>query len=897
MKENNKYLFSVVVYISNDYAQQTIDSIVSQDIGFKEKIQLIIACNRSVNSEDLTAKLQKKYADNVVVLNNVSDMQSAYTQAQKHVKGKYVNFAECGAVYEKNAFSAVESTFKSYGDSTKIVMAKCNTMQENYAVQDLMRSLPKAELAIDLKEKSRIPLVFFSYCFINCSEKLDFSNGIAIDELFQCRVLIELFEKNPVFVLTNDELVTAYVSKRYYKNLFPEYRSSVDLFKAYKEDFLDRLIEKYSSSVMPSYVQFNALMYTEWCASEPFAKDVAEKAYPENEFKQFLSVVLNKIDDSYILNNRQLQLAHKIFLLSVKNNGKSETVFLPQDKKLYFGNTKASLMSNNITKVEFVDLKKDKVKFHIRAKFLNCSKENFSMYALINGKTKVECKSINRDYDTFCWNEPIYVGMTFELEIDLTKMKDAYSIELYCIHDGYTIRRNSITFEKFSPLSSAVPNCYYYKNGHILSYNNEEKTIVIEKANGLKAFGRELKYLATLIRRDDDYARNAFLGRIAYRFLKLINRKKIWLISDRTNRGDDNGEALIKYLNTVKNNKIKYYFVVDKNSDEGKRISKFAKVISPNSKKHKFYHLLADYVISSQANMPVVNPFISGNIYYRDILCNMKFVFLQHGVTKDDMSDWLTIYNRNMYGFVVATNQEYQSVFDYNYFYPKKNVWLTGFSRFDLLYHDEQKYITFMPTWRKYVMKPHPDPVTGMWLLGDDYKDSEYCRFYNALFNDERLLKVAKEHGYTLCFKPHPAVEPYMDRMFDLNDNILILKDDTTYREVFAKTNLMLTDFSSVVFDFAYLRKPVVYAHFDKEAVFAGGHTYAEGYFDYERDGFGEVTYNLEDTVNCIIDYIKNDCQLKDEYRKRIDNTFAFSDKESSKRIYEHLINGNGDDE
>ena len=50
----------------------------------------------------------------------------------------------------------------------------------------------------------------------------------------------------------------------------------------------------------------------------------------------------------------------------------------------------------------------------------------------------------------------------------------------------------------------------------------------------------------------------------------------------------------------------------------------------------------------------------------------------------------------------------------------------------------------------------------------------------------------------------------------------------------------MLTDYSSVAFDFAYLRKPIVYAHFDKEAFFSGEHSYTAGYFDYERDGFGE---------------------------------------------------------
>ena len=43
--------------------------------------------------------------------------------------------------------------------------------------------------------------------------------------------------------------------------------------------------------------------------------------------------------------------------------------------------------------------------------------------------------------------------------------------------------------------------------------------------------------------------------------------------------------------------------------------------------------------------------------------------------------------------------------------------------------------------------------------------------------------------------------------------------------------------------DFIYLEKPVVYCHFDREQFFAGEHSYSKGYFEYERDGFGEIVY------------------------------------------------------
>ena len=72
----------------------------------------------------------------------------------------------------------------------------------------------------------------------------------------------------------------------------------------------------------------------------------------------------------------------------------------------------------------------------------------------------------------------------------------------------------------------------------------------------------------------------------------------------------------------------------------------------------------------------------------------------------------------------------------------------------------------------------------------------------------------------------------------------------------------------------------------DVEEFFSGKHNYDKGYFDYERDGFGEVEYTAEGLVNRIIEYMEHGCQLKNSYKKRIEETFLYNDKENCKRVY-----------
>lgn len=187
-----------------------------------------------------------------------------------------------------------------------------------------------------------------------------------------------------------------------------------------------------------------------------------------------------------------------------------------------------------------------------------------------------------------------------------------------------------------------------------------------------------------------------------------------------------------------------------------------------------------------------------------------------------------------------------------------------------------------MPTWRRNIFGLY-HAENSMYDLKPGFKDSEYCQFFHRLFTSERLRRSMKNHGYTIEFVPHPVFFPYIEH-FNIPDDVKVYNEQVTYRDVLAKSSLLITDYSSVAFDFSYLRKPIIYSQFSPLE------HYKKGYFDYERDGFGEVEYTLEDTVDRIIEYMENGCRLKDKYRQRIDKFFAFNDKNNCQRVYEKII-------
>ena len=211
---------------------------------------------------------------------------------------------------------------------------------------------------------------------------------------------------------------------------------------------------------------------------------------------------------------------------------------------------------------------------------------------------------------------------------------------------------------------------------------------------------------------------------------------------------------------------------------------------------------------------------------------------------------------------------------------------LTGVPRYDGLINDDKRQILITPTWRMQASVP----VTRNEGVARDYnplfKETDYYRIYNSLINDTRLLDAARKYNYRIAYVLHPIVSPQVDD-FDKNDYVDIIPStgDMSYEKVFRESSLMVTDYSGVQFDFAYMRKPLVYLHHDDIP-----QHYEEGTYHYDTMAFGEICHNNDELIDTLIDYMKNNCVMKDEYRARADDFFEFSDHNNCKRIYDVMI-------
>jgi len=332
------------------------------------------------------------------------------------------------------------------------------------------------------------------------------------------------------------------------------------------------------------------------------------------------------------------------------------------------------------------------------------------------------------------------------------------------------------------------------------------------------------------------------------------------------------------------------YYVIEKDSEDYGRMKQIGKVLPYNTPKYRIEFLLADKIISSSGGDYVINAF-GGDRKYMCDLYNFDYVFLQHGVTKDDISDWINRFNKDMKLIVTAGKPEQKSFCEPNYSYPPEVPVLSGFPRHDNLLRLQkkkpvEKKVLIIPTWRKSI-KGSYDPSTTESIYFDGFKETEYYKFYNSLINDERLCSYMKEKGYkgVLCMHPIHSKQ-WVD--FEGNDVFRINHGYVDYQNEFASSAVLVTDYSSVFFDFGFLKKPIVYCQFDKEEFFKE-HSYSQGYFSYEENGFGPVNYDLQTTIDSIIEALGNDCKITEQYEKRIEDFYEYFDAKSCKRVYDAI--------
>ncbi len=854
------FKFTIIISNKSGY-KESIDSIVSQDLDFKKNTQIII-----LNEENGILDIDEyifTYPDNFIVLNNNTNL-NIRNFALKYVDGEYITFMKAGDKFDKSCLKLVNDIFNNNNINLVSIPLFDNVYRNLiYKKPSFNSNIINIDKIKNNKSNNYFHLPIYS----------SFIRGNDYD--FEDEIIDENGIKVTSKILIDDGKFGFIKNTLCYHNMGSEFNKHINYDNVMgKLNLLNELI-RYSKNI-PEFLQHIIVKELEFIVRIEELTQISNDANRLNEFWNLMNIILDNISKKAIEYNNFIDNFIASFLLFAKNNAFHIEC---SQHKVFFKTKNSTLLRLHNNKLHFdvIEIRKGVLNLSCYLKSI-CYDKNISVEAILinkNGNVThhkgkfVEYPTTNRKTVKFLSNPWIFTcNFDFKIPLNENEIEKISFRTIYHEYSEYVIWENKISVNKYSNLSTFS---HYLVKDNIVVLLKDDSFYCMPLDTKMK-YKFDLRAILHLIKERPQYYR----GGLFYRTLMMIlypfwKNKKIWMFMDRLDFADDNGEHLFKYALTKKDDVDKYY-VLDKDASDFKRLSKsFKNVIPFGSFKHKLLFLFTDKVVTSQPAVSLYNPFFDKNIkmfsgFYPDIY------FLQHGVTKDNISSWLHKFNRNLALISTTSDLEKKSFLDVGYNYDEEIIQTLGFTRYDNLNAENtKKQIVLMPSWRNYIKNE------------DDLINSEYFKRWNSLINNEEFIEAAKEKGYEIIFKPHLNLYKFID-LFDTNDYVII-DHVKKYQDIFNESALLITDYSSIFFDFAYIKKPLIFYQYGNDYHFDS----QNGYFNYETMGFGEVIKSEKDMIDKIKYYLENNCRMEDLYKKRVDNFFKHTDKNNCKRTYDWI--------
>ena len=871
-----KYMVSCIipVYNAEKYLHEAIDSVVNQTIGFEKNIQLLLVNDGSGDgSGKICEEYAKEYPNNVVYI----EQENAGVSAARNVgldvaAGEFIAFLDSDDLMDTDYIQKGIEQFNKYGEQIDIVSyplkffgakeGRIHPLEYVYTATQLV-SVGDKKYSNYIKANAASALIRYSAIG---GLRFDSSMKYAEDGYFITQILKNTWQ----YAVLSD---TCYNYRKSWEG-GSALDNSVSSVGWYEKLFLycGRLIdnELEQHGFVNTYIQSLVMYDLQWYKVHDIPESIKEQVSIGDLFKE-LKRILAHISDDVIRAQKFISYWQKVYLLELKHGEEKLLMLSANPPEFYIGGVKREGVTPSvwISIVEEYD-----GLITIAGSYTVLNNDEIELIAVHNDELYT-CTFHNVSYRSeYFLGEVCYKASVFDIKIPFTEKGDVF---FYAKVAGFGIFPVRLSFSYGCRMCNKLGSFVLGDQSLISRQGVSSLRVEHLSEAGLR------QNIETYIKQNFSnvfFKEDVSLVQVYLDMYKIMSKRRIWLFMDRPDKADDNAEHLFRYCANIDDG-VDKYFVLREDSADVERIKNIGNVIFFGSNQHKLFHLFAEKYIASSFDYPYIFPFGSDErIELFQGISKAKFIFLQHGIIKDDMSKVLCKWVRNAKMFVTSSKYEYNSILCSEYGYNSDIVRLVGLPRFDALKNETKKQILFIFTWRKELRKFTSGQNEGN-VYNENFRNSLYFKRISELLTDKRLLDAAKNYGYDLIFRPHPSCVVQL-KDFSFNNAVTVASNEVSYQKLYAESAIAVTDYSSAIFDFAYLRKPVVYYQFDEN-------NWDKGYFNYETMGFGSVLAEKDHVVDALIRYMDTNCIMENTYRKRADDFFAFDDKSNCERAYTHI--------
>lgn len=892
---NNTVVSVVIPYLEeNKKIIDTLSSICQQKGFDSTKVEvLIIDTTEDSGSKDAIGNLS---ICKVISTTAVKNEAEACNLAVENAVGDYITLCRCGDTFSDTYFKQCINTFDEY-ENVPFVSVKRYCVHPIFKERKAYRlSVPKSDTnrPVNLEENPNFlcPEICGTLFKSDIFKKYKFNTKLKYEYFQDFMLRVQLDYPEHIHISNSEYMYLMPLEDDFLYYLPTNYK---DWYQESMEEFLLPLaktcLDKFDT--IPEFIQF----YFIFAISIRFLANMNnrnKRNMNESELADFFESarqVLKYVDNTYVLNSNKYkslgyseEAAEMFYMLKyncvfdemplVNVEGKNE-VYLNCD------NIFIARLTDQRVGMHVVDYRDGKLV--IDGSFRRVFNLNdIELYVKLNDQ-KFTLTDTDRYSLTKYFGISAYKKFTFHLELPLDPNKKVQTIQFFAKY-RYSIIPLKLSFlHHWAKFTLSPVNSYWRFNKYIAKLENAKK-IVITHASAFDTIKSELKFLSGVFKE----SKRSFITRIQYWLTRpYFKNKKIWLMYDKLYKGGDSSEYLYRYCADKKDGITRYY-IIDKDTSDYRSLKRAGlKPVKNRSFKHKMAFLNTDIALITNSNVFPFNGYSMDRSRFIRGLCNFPSMCLQHGlsVQKCAMAQQRIVDNTQMY--FIASKYEYKNLSQHAYNYSNFNILkMTGIGRYDGLINNDQKQILLSPTWRMYNAMPVITSEGEQRNYNPEFVNTTYYKIYNDLINNQKLIETAKRTGYAIKYLLHPILSAQVDDFTpDPYVEVISSVGDLSYEKILTESSLMVTDYSGVQFDFAYMKKPLVYFHPSQLPAH-----YDDGGFFYDTMGFGEICTESDQLVDTLCEYMENSCQMKPMYIERVNDFYHFDDHNNCERIYKEIL-------
>lgn len=358
-------------------------------------------------------------------------------------------------------------------------------------------------------------------------------------------------------------------------------------------------------------------------------------------------------------------------------------------------------------------------------------------------------------------------------------------------------------------------------------------------------------------------------------------KRKYWLLVDNIFNNDaelvDNF-SLFEYMQSQEEFKDNVFYIINKNNIQYEEIKRKYKNIIPIEYCKINFNLVSKLFFTKYwlDSFQVMHKF---NLRFKNFLAQGKIItiYTQHGINFFKRFFWDTDeIGDKYYKKIIFSNKTERDLFKQYFGFDDKNTIIAGLSRWDnMLQHSQEKSIFIYFTFRRYLCHK-----------GLDITETNYYKNIENLLHSERLQQILNKYNVKIYLGMHHVLRKKTDLS---NCNIEIIEDCDIGR-VKQNASMLISDYSSMCFDFMFNDRPVAFYRVDKAdpllLIDKAGYI-NELHTESKNKDLYNIFYDADSTIDCIEKYCQNNFELEPEYKKINNNFFEYRDN-----IKKHIVSG-----